>query len=235
MVGMSLLLRLLLPVQIPRWYGEVDAKFAFFSRSGGPRPMVTVALVQEGNVFLFCIAMRGGTMQIEQIFLDGKLFLCLSGSQAGKERVQPLLHAPGQGAYDFGEDTGAANVIKLTGNFLIAAAMEAMAEAFTLAEKNGIERTKVIDMLGQTNFACPIYQNYGRIIAEERSTPAAFLLSLGLKDMNLVLRTAESTQMPMPVASRLHDRFIAPVAKGRGDMDWSALALGVSEDAGPGK
>jgi 3-hydroxyisobutyrate dehydrogenase-like beta-hydroxyacid dehydrogenase len=73
----------------------------------------------------------------------GKLFICLSGSQAGKERVQPLLHALGQGVYDFGEDAGAANVIKLTGNFLIAAAMEAMAEAFTLAEKNGIEHTKV--------------------------------------------------------------------------------------------
>lgn len=165
----------------------------------------------------------------------GKLFTCLSGSQAGKERVQPLLHALGQGVYDFGEDAGAANVIKLTGNFLIAAAMEAMAEAFTLAEKNGIERTKVIDMLGQTNFACPIYQNYGRIIAEERYTPAAFLLSLGLKDINLVLQTAESTQMPMPIASLLHDRFVASIAKGRGDMDWSALALGVSEDAGLGK
>ncbi len=164
-----------------------------------------------------------------------KLFICLSGVQAGKERVQPLLQALGQGVYDFGEDPGAANVVKLTGNFLIAAAMEAMAEAFTLAEKNGIERTKIIDMLGQTTFACPIYQNYGRTIAEERYTPAGFLLSLGLKDVNLVLQTAESAQMPMPFASLLHDRFMASVAKGRGEMDWSALALGVSEDAGLSK
>ena len=164
-----------------------------------------------------------------------KLFICLSGAQADKERVQPLLQALGQGVYDFGEDPGAANVVKLTGNFLIAAAMEAMAEAFTLAEKNGIERTKIIDMLGQTAFACPIYQNYGRTIAEERYTPAGFLLSLGLKDVNLVLQTAESAQMPMPFASLLHDRFMASVAKGRGEMDWSALALGVSEDAGLSK
>lgn len=165
----------------------------------------------------------------------GKLFICLSGAQAGKQRVQPLLHALGQGVYDFGEDAGAANVIKLTGNFLIAAAMEAMAEAFTLAEKNGIERTKVIEMLGQTSFACPIYQNYGKAIAEERYTPAGFWLSLGLKDVNLVLQTAESTQTPMPFASMLHDRFMASVAKGRGEMDWSALAIGVSEDAGLSK
>ncbi|GAC1349129.1 MAG: NAD(P)-dependent oxidoreductase [Ktedonobacteraceae bacterium] len=165
----------------------------------------------------------------------GKLWISLAGSQAGKERVKPVLNALGQGVYDFGEDPGAANVVKLTGNFLIAAAMEAMAEAFTLAEKNGIERTKVIEMLGQTSFACPIYQNYGKAIAEERYTPVGFLLSLGLKDVNLVLQTADSARVPMPMASLLHDRFMASVARGRGEMDWSALALAVSEDAGLSK
>lgn len=164
-----------------------------------------------------------------------KLWICLSGAQAGKERVQPILHALGQGVFDFGEDPGAANVVKLTGNFLIASAMEAMAEALTLAEKNGLERSKVIDMFGQTSFACPIYQNYGKVIAEERYTPAGFLLSLGLKDVDLVLQTAESAKMPMPFASLLHDRFLTAIAKGRGDMDWSALALGASEDAGISK
>ncbi|SRR6266446_2269210 len=164
-----------------------------------------------------------------------KLWICLSGTQPGKERVQPILNVLGQGVFDFGEDPGAANVVKLVGNFLIASAMEAMAEALTLAEKNGIERSKVIDMLGQTSFACPIYQNYGKVIAEEHYTPAGFLLSLGFKDVNLVLQTAESATMPMPFASLLHDRFLTAIAKGRGDMDWSALALGVSEDAGISK
>jgi 3-hydroxyisobutyrate dehydrogenase-like beta-hydroxyacid dehydrogenase len=164
-----------------------------------------------------------------------KLWICLSGAQPGKERVQPILNVLGQGVFDFGEDPGAANVVKLAGNFLIASAMEAMAEALTLAEKNGIERSKVIDMLGQTSFACPIYQIYGKVLAEEHYTPAGFLLSLGFKDVNLVLQTAESATMPMPFASLLHDRFLTAIAKGRGDMDWSALALGVSEDAGISK
>jgi 3-hydroxyisobutyrate dehydrogenase-like beta-hydroxyacid dehydrogenase len=47
----------------------------------------------------------------------------------------PLLDAMGQGVHDFGEDTGAANVVKLTGNFLLGAAIEAMVKAFTLAQK----------------------------------------------------------------------------------------------------
>ncbi len=161
-----------------------------------------------------------------------QLWICVSGPQAAKERVQPILKALGQGIFDFGEEPGAANVIKLSGNFLIASAMEAMAEALTLAEKNGIDRSKVIEMFGQTIFSCPIYQNYGKAIAEKRYMPAGFYLSLGLKDVSLVLQTADSAKMPMPLASLLHDRLMTGVAQGRGEMDWSALSLGVSEDAG---
>jgi 3-hydroxyisobutyrate dehydrogenase-like beta-hydroxyacid dehydrogenase len=161
-----------------------------------------------------------------------KLWICLSGDGAAKERVLPVLNVLGQGVFDFGESVGAANVVKLAGNFLIVSALEAMAEAFTLAEKNGIDRTKVAELFGQTLFACPIYQNYGRLIAQEQYQPAGFKLSLGLKDVTLALQTARDSQMPMPLASLLHDRLMAAVAKGRGDIDWTGLALGVSEDAG---
>lgn len=66
-----------------------------------------------------------------------KLGICLSGNGVAKERVLPLLNILGQGVCDFGEEVGAANVVKIAGNFLIISAIEAMAEAFTLAEKNG--------------------------------------------------------------------------------------------------
>jgi 3-hydroxyisobutyrate dehydrogenase-like beta-hydroxyacid dehydrogenase len=160
-----------------------------------------------------------------------KLWVCLSGPEAARERVRPILEALGQGVFEFGEDPGAANVVKLAGNFAIASAMEAMAEAFTLAQKNGIHRTAVADLLGRTLFACPIYQNYGKAIAEERYTPAGFRLSLGLKDIDLVLETASSSRVPMPLANLLHDRLVSGLAKGRETMDWSALAVGASEDA----
>jgi len=87
-------------------------------------------------------------------------------------------------------------------------------------------------LLGQTIFACPIYQNYGKAIAQRRYKPAGFKLSLGLKDVDLVLQMAASTTVPMPLASMLHDRFLAALARGRGELDWAAIALGVSDDAG---
>lgn len=161
-----------------------------------------------------------------------KLSIALAGQIEAKERVRPVLEALGQGIFDFGEEPAMANVVKLCGNFMIVAAMDAMAEALALAEKNGLDRNAVIAMFGQTLFAAPIYQNYGKMIAEKRHIPAGFYLTLGLKDVNLVLDAAEQAKMPMPLASLVHDRLMASVAKGRGAMDWSAISLDVLDDAG---
>ncbi len=160
-----------------------------------------------------------------------KLVVCTSGPDAAKQRVRSALDAIGQAVFDFGTDPGAANVVKLAGNFLIASAMESIAEALTIAERNGISRVDVARMFAQTLFACPIYQTYGRNVAEERFEPG-FRLTLGLKDIGVVLATAAESQSPMPIASLLHDRLLASVAKGRGDLDWSAVALQALDDAG---
>lgn len=161
-----------------------------------------------------------------------KLWIALSGQSAAKDRVKPILDQLGQGVFDFGEAVEAANVVKLTGNFLIISAIEAMAEAFTLAEKNGIDREQIANLFGQTLFACPIYQNYGKMIAQQHYEPAGFKLSLGLKDVTLALQTAQDSQMPLPLASLLHDRLLALVATGKSDIDWTGLAIKASQEAG---
>jgi 3-hydroxyisobutyrate dehydrogenase-like beta-hydroxyacid dehydrogenase len=161
-----------------------------------------------------------------------KLWVFVSGPAGAKERAGPALRALGQGVFDFGEDPGAANVVKLACNFLLASAMEAMAEAFALAQKSGLERRQLADLLVQTVFDCPVYRNYGRQIAEQRYQPALFKLSLGLKDLSLVLETAASSLVPMPLAGLLHDRLLTAQAKGRGDLDWTGLAAEASEAAG---
>ena len=161
-----------------------------------------------------------------------RLWVCVSGSAPAKARVQPVLAAIGQGISDFGEDAGGANVVKLCGNFLIASAIEALAEAFTLARKNGVDPKAVADFFGKTILACPVYQGYGKSLSEGRFEPVGFRLVLGLKDINLTLGTAAASSMPMPLASLLRDRWLTAVAKGRGEMDWTAVALDVAENAG---
>jgi 3-hydroxyisobutyrate dehydrogenase-like beta-hydroxyacid dehydrogenase len=161
----------------------------------------------------------------------GKLWIAVSGPDEAKRRVRPMLEHLGQGVADFGDAPGAANVVKLAGNFVVGAAIEALAEACALAEKNGIDRGTLIDLLGSL-FDSPVYRIYGKAVAERRYEPAGFSLALGLKDVNLVLETVEASRVPMPLASLLHDRLLAAVAKGRGELDWAAIEVGVSEDAG---
>ncbi len=161
-----------------------------------------------------------------------KLWICAAGAPDAKSRVRPVLDALGQQVYDFGDNPTAANVVKLAGNFLIASALEAMAEAFTLAAKNSVDPVRFASLMSETLFSSPVYRNYGQIIASGAFEPAGFRLALGKKDVDLVLQTASDSRVPMPFASLLHDRLLAGLARNRGEMDWSALALEVREDAG---
>ncbi|MBV9229838.1 MAG: NAD(P)-dependent oxidoreductase [Chloroflexi bacterium] len=161
-----------------------------------------------------------------------KLWICAAGPEAARERVRPLLQSMGQGIFDFGEDPAHASVIKICGNFMIGSAIEAMGEAMALAEKCGIERSDFINMFTQTMFACGIYQNYGRIIAERRFTPVGFEMQLALKDNNLIREAAEQAHVTMPLASLNHDRLMANMARGRSKIDWTALTELINEDAG---
>jgi 3-hydroxyisobutyrate dehydrogenase-like beta-hydroxyacid dehydrogenase len=162
----------------------------------------------------------------------GKLWIALSGEAGAKARIQPVLACLSQGVFDLGLAPEAAHVAKISGNFLIAAAVEAMAEAFALVAKNGGSAEAFHGLLAQTIFACPIYQNYGRLILGRQFSPPGFKLALGAKDIGLVLANGRETQTPLPLASLLNDRYLAALAKGRADLDWMAIALDVAADAG---
>jgi 3-hydroxyisobutyrate dehydrogenase-like beta-hydroxyacid dehydrogenase len=161
-----------------------------------------------------------------------KLWVMLSGDAAGRSLARPVAEALGQGVSELGDDPAAANVVKLCGNFLIGAAIEAMAEAFTLAEKAGVDRNAAYSVLTQTLFASPVYKYYGQLIAAETYQPAGFALPLGQKDVMLTQQLGRAIQTPLPLANLLQDHLTAARAKGRDHLDWSALALEVSEAAG---
>jgi 3-hydroxyisobutyrate dehydrogenase-like beta-hydroxyacid dehydrogenase len=162
-----------------------------------------------------------------------KLFVCTSGNAEPKKRAQPILEALGQSVTDFGEEVGGANVLKIAGNFMIIASLELMAEAFTLAEKNGLDRVAVANFFGSTLFNAPIYQNYGKLIANKQYEPVGFKARLGLKDARLAVKLSQVSETPMPLAMLAHNRLLTAVAKGGGDKDWvEAFGKGVSDDAG---
>jgi len=161
-----------------------------------------------------------------------KLWVVAAGPAPAIERCRPLFDAMGQGTIVAGEEPARSNVIKLAGNFLIAAAIEAMGEAFAFGRKHGIAPAELLDVVNGKLFRSPIYENYGKLIADERYEPAGFKLKYGLKDVRLTLAAAEEVAAPMPVASVIRDHYLSGVARGWQDIDWAALARIAAADAG---
>lgn len=162
----------------------------------------------------------------------GKLFILLSGSAEAKERVASLLAVMGQATRDLGDDPTQGHVAKLAANFMILSLVEVYAEVLAFAEKNGIGRQDMARLFGDTILNAPLFHLYGELLARENYAPPGFRLALGLKDIELILATGALSRTPTPVADLVHNRLLTAVAKGRGELDVTALALGVSEDAG---
>ncbi|WP_077101334.1 NAD(P)-dependent oxidoreductase [Mycobacterium terramassiliense] len=161
-----------------------------------------------------------------------QLFVIAAGAPEVLQPLSQLFDAIGQRTFVVSEQPHTANLVKLSGNFLLASAIETIAEAVALVSKAGIDRQQYVDILTSTLFAAPAYQTYGGLIARQEFEPAGFAASLGLKDVRLVLAAGEQLEVPLPVASLLRDRFLTLVATGGGHLDWSALATLSARDAG---
>ncbi len=161
-----------------------------------------------------------------------KLFVAVSGAPVAVAAARPLLELLGQSVHDFGEDPGAACLVKLAGNFLMGSAIEAMAEACALAEKSGVAPDRFMAMMLDTQFACPFYRALGPIVARRDYQPKGSPLSLGLKDMSLAWQVAVAARTPMPLLQLILQRQLTAIAKGRAELDVAAFALAAAEDAG---
>ena len=161
-----------------------------------------------------------------------KLFIVAGGEAAAVETCTPLFDALGQKTVPISSEPAAANLVKLSGNFLLAAAIEALGEAIALVGKAGIDRRAYVDLLTSTIFPAPAYKTYGGLLAEGRFQPAAFAAPLGFKDIRLALEAAESLRVPMPLGSLLHDRFLRLLAQGGDSLDWAAIGGLAAQDAG---
>lgn len=161
-----------------------------------------------------------------------KLFIVAAGPTAAVERCQSLFDVMGQKTFTAGDDPSGANVIKLTGNFLITTVIESLAESLALVRKSGLDPNQFLDVLTNSLFNAPIYKTYGGLIAAEKFSPPGFKLPLGLKDNRLLLAAAEEKSVPMPMASLVRDRFLSALAQGLGESDWSAIAKISAKEAG---
>ena len=162
----------------------------------------------------------------------GKLFVTVAGPDDAVTACMPLFDAVGQKTFRFGQNPADANLVKISGNFLISSVIESLAEALALVGKAGMDQHQYLDFLTSTLFAAPVYKIYGGIIADQKFEPVGFAAPLGFKDNRLVLEAAQSLRVPMPIASLVYNRFLTLLAQGGENLDWSAIAKVAAQDAG---
>ena len=169
-----------------------------------------------------------------EVAAAGQLVVVAGGADDVIGHAAPLFDAIGRQTFIMSETPDLANLVKLSGNFLIAAVIESLGEAMALVGKAGIDRHRYLDLLTSTLFSAPVYKTYGGLIAAERFEPAGFAAPLGHKDIRLTLAAAEELRVPLPLASLLRDRFLTLLAHGGEVLDWSAIGHLPAKDAGEG-
>ena len=163
----------------------------------------------------------------------GQLAIVVAGEDTALASCRPLFEAMGRATFPFGTDAPKANVVKLSGNFLIANVIQSLGEAMALVRKAGIDPDAFLSLLTSTLFGAPVYQGYGgRIAKGNYQAEAGFAMPLALKDMRLAMEAATAQQVPMPTLAVIWQRILAAEARGYGGLDWSALGLLAAEDAG---
>jgi 3-hydroxyisobutyrate dehydrogenase-like beta-hydroxyacid dehydrogenase len=160
-----------------------------------------------------------------------QLFIVAAGASADVGRCRPILDALGQRTLVIGTDPQDANLVKLLGNMMSATALEMLGEVVAVVRKRGLDPQPFIDLMTSTMFGGRVHKIYGDKIARQ-DYAAGFVLPLVLKDVRLALAEAEKAGVPMPSVSVVRDRLITGIARGYGELDWTALGLIAAEQAG---
>ncbi|HEX4027687.1 MAG TPA: NAD(P)-dependent oxidoreductase [Rhizomicrobium sp.] len=125
-----------------------------------------------------------------------------------------------------------ANLFKIAGNFMIAAELESIGEAFALLRKGGVDPSLFHDVLSGRLFTGAVFKAYGTMILNRTYEPAGFALTLGLKDINLARSAAEGLGVTMPTAELLKKHYDEAITWGWQDRDWAAIGEVPARKAG---
>ena len=159
-----------------------------------------------------------------------QLAIVVAGRASDYERCRPLIEVLGR-VFVIGADPAQANRIKLLGNMMTATSLEVLGEVTAVLRKCGQDPQQFVDIMTGTMFGSRVHKIYGsRIVAGDYAPGLA--MPLALKDVRLALAEAERAGAPMPSVSLVRDRMITAIARGHAHLDWTALGLVASEEAG---
>jgi 3-hydroxyisobutyrate dehydrogenase-like beta-hydroxyacid dehydrogenase len=171
----------------------------------------------------------GSVSMVEQ----GRLSVMVGGSRAVLDQVRPLLDDIGQKVTYIGEN-GLALSMKIATNVSIAVQMLALAESVVLAEKAGVPRETVIEVLTNSAIASPLVQYKGPCILK-MPEQAQFNTNMMQKDMTLALEMGRELQVSLPTGAAVNEMLSSARAQGFGEQDFAVLYKVLAQMSGVSK
>ncbi len=151
----------------------------------------------------------------------GKLDFVCGGPEAAFKEIKPLLEPLAATIHYLG-GSGSGASMKLIGNLLVAAQMESLGEALSLAAKAGLDGAAVMGVFDVADYSSLLIRNVGRATLARDFAPSFYLKHM-LKDARLIGDYAKSLNVPLPVSSAIAELYQAALNAGYGELNASAL------------
>lgn len=158
------------------------------------------------------------------------LSIMVGGNAAAFERALPLFNAMGKNIVRIGE-AGAGQMTKACNQMIVGMTIQAVAEAFALAKKAGVDLEKMREVLLGGFAQSRILDLHGKRIIEENFAPG-FKIKLHRKDMNIALQAGKEFSVPLYGTAQVSAHMDALIAQGKGEWDHSAIAWLIQQLSG---
>ena len=175
------------------------------------------ATLAEKKIELLDAPVSGG----EKGAIEGALSFMVGGNAEAFARALPLFNAMGKTVTLVGE-SGAGQTAKACNQIVIGATIEGIAEAFRLAQKNGVDAARVRQALMGGFAASRVMEIHAARMLSGDYAPG-FKAALHRKDMKIALENAEQFSAPLPGAEIFLHRLDKLIEGGGGDLDSSAV------------
>jgi len=162
---------------------------------------------------------------------QGKLWIVAAGKDEAVERARPALEAMSRGISVVGKEPWQAHAVKLGGNFMIGAMIQALADSLAYAEGQGIDPEMFLEAVNSALFQSPFYAAYAKVMLHPPEQPGA-TIELGEKDVRMFREAAAKRGMRLSLADALAGVFAEARAAGMSREDWPVGMYRLSQQRG---
>ena len=162
--------------------------------------------------------------------IAGTLSIMAGGAEADFDRAMPYFEAMGKTIVHVG-GPGAGQTVKACNQIVVAIHYAAVAEALVLAGRTGVDPHKVIQVLSGGLAASRVMEMRGESMIDHNFQPG-FRIDLHRKDLNIAMTTGREFNAALPVSALVTQLYESMAARGRGDLDHSALLMVLEELSG---